>query len=266
MAYFNSEFVDPSSLDTFEYTRSPSQDKGKTRLLTQPSMPSPATSVLPLDMIEEPQRIQPSHNYGQYRQQTGIPTQADHMRMLGTTQNVLPGYNTGINESMLYETMAYPMTNFEMNSPQDLKWDSFIDNDAMDANTQPAVPTRVFPGMHQQLASEQQRLRQQQLQLEAEQEQHSQSSRRSVDQRTEDTIHRVMTEIRRTSHITADSFSPPHPSSVLPHVARAKKEEEEMDDDERLLNSEEGKKLSSKERRQLRNKVSARAFRSRRKG
>jgi len=38
-----------------------------------------------------------------------------------------------------------------------------------------------------------------------------------------------------------------------------------MDEDERLLNSEEGKKLSSKERSQLRNKVSARAFRSRRK-
>jgi len=44
-----------------------------------------------------------------------------------------------------------------------------------------------------------------------------------------------------------------------------KKEEEDMDEDERLLASEEGKKLSSKERRQLRNKVSARAFRSRRK-
>lgn len=44
------------------------------------------------------------------------------------------------------------------------------------------------------------------------------------------------------------------------------KKEEEMDEDERLLASEEGKKLSSKERRQLRNKVSARAFRSRRKG
>lgn len=38
-----------------------------------------------------------------------------------------------------------------------------------------------------------------------------------------------------------------------------------MDSDELLLASEEGKKLSSKERRQLRNKVSARAFRSRRK-
>jgi len=70
-----------------------------------------------------------------------------------------------------------------------------------------------------------------------------------------------------------DSFkSPPAPlktgmgpADVLPHIARLKKEEEEMDDDERLLASEEGKKLSSKERRQLRNKVSARAFRSRRK-
>lgn len=55
------------------------------------------------------------------------------------------------------------------------------------------------------------------------------------------------------------------PSQTLPHIARMKKDEEEMDEDERLLASEEGKKLSSKERRQLRNKVSARAFRSRRK-
>ncbi|KAF8462880.1 hypothetical protein BDZ91DRAFT_732608 [Kalaharituber pfeilii] len=59
--------------------------------------------------------------------------------------------------------------------------------------------------------------------------------------------------------------SAPSPSSILPHIARMKKDEEEMDEDERLLASEEGKKLSSKERRQLRNKVSARAFRSRRK-
>jgi len=44
-----------------------------------------------------------------------------------------------------------------------------------------------------------------------------------------------------------------------------KKEEDDMDDDEKLLASEEGKRLTSKERRQLRNKVSARAFRSRRK-
>lgn len=56
-------------------------------------------------------------------------------------------------------------------------------------------------------------------------------------------------------------------SQGLPHhnIPRLKKDEEDMDEDERLLASEEGKKLSSKERRQLRNKVSARAFRSRRK-
>lgn len=39
----------------------------------------------------------------------------------------------------------------------------------------------------------------------------------------------------------------------------------DLDEDTRLLMSEEGKKLSSKERRQLRNKVSARNFRERRK-
>lgn len=59
----------------------------------------------------------------------------------------------------------------------------------------------------------------------------------------------------------------PHSANVLAQsIAKLKKQEEEMDSDERLLASEEGKKLSSKERRQLRNKVSARAFRSRRKG
>ncbi|TGZ78434.1 hypothetical protein EX30DRAFT_373802 [Ascodesmis nigricans] len=55
------------------------------------------------------------------------------------------------------------------------------------------------------------------------------------------------------------------PQNNLPLLDKQKKEQAEMDEDEKLLASEEGKKLSSKERRQLRNKVSARAFRSRRK-
>lgn len=63
---------------------------------------------------------------------------------------------------------------------------------------------------------------------------------------------------------TADSDA--QDQSPLTNLPRSKKEEDDMDEDERLLASEEGKKLSSKERRQLRNKVSARAFRSRRKG
>lgn len=45
----------------------------------------------------------------------------------------------------------------------------------------------------------------------------------------------------------------------------AARNEDEMDEDTKLLMSEEGRKLSSKERRQLRNKVSARNFRERRK-
>ena len=63
-----------------------------------------------------------------------------------------------------------------------------------------------------------------------------------------------------------DDATTPTGNGSHPHSSRSRKDEEDMDEDERLLASEEGKKLSSKERRQLRNKVSARAFRSRRKG
>lgn len=62
-----------------------------------------------------------------------------------------------------------------------------------------------------------------------------------------------------------DQAATPNANGSQSH-SRTRKDEEDMDEDERLLASEEGKKLSSKERRQLRNKVSARAFRSRRKG
>lgn len=63
-----------------------------------------------------------------------------------------------------------------------------------------------------------------------------------------------------------EGSGPSRPVISLPQPTKKQKDESEMDEDERLLASEEGKKLSSKERRQLRNKVSARAFRSRRKG
>ena len=72
--------------------------------------------------------------------------------------------------------------------------------------------------------------------------------------------------MRQNSAVPSMSEDDSLSGGMLPHVSRMRKEEEEMDEDERLLASEEGKKLSSKERRQLRNKVSARAFRSRRKG
>lgn len=77
-------------------------------------------------------------------------------------------------------------------------------------------------------------------------------------------ITRVVAQIRADSQNASTSMQDNN-QGLLPHIIRAKKDEEDMDEDERLLASEEGKKLSSKERRQLRNKVSARAFRSRRK-
>lgn len=248
-----------------DFNRSPALDKGKGRL-QQPQAPSaitsPTNSFLPLDMGDDSQLpLQPSHNYGEYKQQTGLPTQ------ILAPQMMVPGYNTSINESQLYESMNMSQ-NFDMNSPQDFNFDSFLDENALDFKQEEVQqPIRFYPGMNQQQAQVEKMMRQRQLALEAEQEKHLQASRRStshqpLDQRTEDTISRVMNEIRRSSH--ADAMSPN--GSVMPSIIRAKKDEEEMDEDERLLNSEEGKKLSSKERRQLRNKVSARAFRSRRKG
>ncbi|ODM16250.1 hypothetical protein SI65_08249 [Aspergillus cristatus] len=160
----------------------------------------------------------------------------------------------------------------------------FVDPNAL--GSQEAVPAghstqvgRMYPGMHQQQAAmakaaQQQRqhemLRQQQQQLQQRrmggQTQQNNASQprpqRNSDPVVEERISRLLQQIRQSSMSSpSDSPSP----SLLPQMAKAKKEEQDMDEDERLLASEEGKKLSSKERRQLRNKVSARAFRSRRK-
>jgi hypothetical protein len=162
--------------------------------------------------------------------------------------------------------------------------DDFVDPSAIQQEEVPAV--RLYPGMHQQQAAlakaqqqaqqaaQQQRQQQQiahqrqQAQLHAQQQQRPAPRKTSSplsDERTEATIQRVVAQIRADSQNAALASQDPN-GNVLPHIIRAKKDEEDMDEDERLLASEEGKKLSSKERRQLRNKVSARAFRSRRKG
>ncbi|KAJ8101582.1 hypothetical protein POJ06DRAFT_251897 [Lipomyces tetrasporus] len=73
-------------------------------------------------------------------------------------------------------------------------------------------------------------------------------------------------QLRTLSNGSATSvFTSGRNSSVLSVTPKSKKQHQPADEDERLLASEEGKKLSSKERRQLRNKVSARHFRLRRK-
>ncbi|KAJ5625187.1 hypothetical protein N7510_001496 [Penicillium lagena] len=136
---------------------------------------------------------------------------------------------------------------------------------------------RMYPGMHQQQAAmakaqaaqqQQQQFRQPQMQQHRPEEQIPNAipqnrAIRHPDPVVEERISRLLQQMRQNA--MASSEGSPTPSSMLPQMAKTRKDEQDMDEDERLLASEAGKKLTSKERRQLRNKVSARAFRSRRK-
>jgi type II secretory pathway pseudopilin PulG len=221
---------------------------------------------------------------------TGFPmfssTGLDEMAMMGGDSIMDGAWNTGL-----------PM-DVGMNMGVDYRQNSFVFNEASDDYVDPSAITqeevtnvRVWPGMHQQQAAmakaqaqaQQQRAQQlahqkqqqamQQQQQQQQQQQNrmpstSSASRKTSsplsDAHTEEMITRVVAQIRADSQNASASMQNDN-QGLLPHIIRAKKDEEDMDEDERLLASEEGKKLSSKERRQLRNKVSARAFRSRRK-
>ena len=129
------------------------------------------------------------------------------------------------------------------------------------------VPSKVgqlWPGMHtQQAALKQKEQAKPDEPTDASHSNQKRATPRQVDPIVEKSISRILDQMRHNSASASNSSPPPGNHS---HSSRTKKDEEDMDEDERLLASEEGKKLSSKERRQLRNKVSARAFRSRRKG
>ena len=144
-----------------------------------------------------------------------------------------------------------------------------------DSPTYSAPVQRMYPGMHtqqaaqakaQQAAKQQAMLRQQQqpAQIPGQKSLPAPQKPAQKDPHVEESISRLLHQMRQNSVGSDDDAATP--TGNMPNMARLKKEEEDMDEDERLLASEEGKKLSSKERRQLRNKVSARAFRSRRKG
>lgn len=134
------------------------------------------------------------------------------------------------------------------------------------------VTGRAWPGMHQQQAA-MAKAQQQRRQASAAQQRAppqpkpaAGSRKPSTNPIVEEKISKLLSSMRQASVASSsEGASTPQPEHAIPHVGRSRKDEEEMDEDERLLASEEGKKLSSKERRQLRNKVSARAFRSRRK-
>ena len=148
------------------------------------------------------------------------------------------------------------------------------------APTQSGNVGRLWPGMHQQqaaMAKAQAQQKQQQALITQQrqqavggqqprpQSQRPRASHAPADPIVEEKISQLLNSMRHSS-VTTDGDDAQTPNGHMSHASRMRKDEEEMDEDERLLASEEGKKLSSKERRQLRNKVSARAFRSRRKG
>jgi hypothetical protein len=259
-----------------------------------PSIPSSSNQVL----------TGPSHNYDMYRQQTGFVPGAIANTM-AVNQSTNTGYQeyAGMDylsnfspENEVFDFNTSPAQNMLAASDVDMEFQSPADTQAFfptinpssieqGSNSLPSPPvvptqtstvgTRLWPGAHSQAAlaksQAQQRQQQQMIQQQQAQQQQQQPQRqaappknRKSSQPTDPIVEQKITQLLNS--MRAKPTSPDAESqSSSGHLPRSKKEEEEMDEDERLLASEEGKKLSSKERRQLRNKVSARAFRSRRK-
>ena len=222
------------------------------------------------------------------------------MSSLSDEDYLAMGTSSGLNEMDL--EMASPDTQLPVYFFPSKEDNEYVDPNAIGGREESPVSTpiqsnvgRMYPGMHQQQAqqaalakAEQQRsqqrriqeIRQQQIQQrQQEQQQHASATmaaqngagqqqnpnaHEQKDMHVERTISSLLQKMRQSS-VTSneDDAATPNANGAM---QRMKKDEDDMDDDERLLASEEGKKLSSKERRQLRNKVSARAFRSRRKG
>lgn len=265
--------------------------------LSKPTFASPVTAAVstPAVPATTTQSLSgPSHNYDMYRQQTGfVPGAIANTMAVNQTNNTgyqdfssldyLSSFNPesdmfDFNTSPSQGTLGASDMEMDFESPADSQQfftvnPSNIEQDASSLPSPPVLPTqtqgRLWPGAHSQAALAKAQAQRQQQQM-IQQQQHVQrqgaqpKARGKAPQPTDPIVEQKITQLlnsmrAKPSGPESQSQSPPS------HLARTKKEEDEMDEDERLLASEEGKKLSSKERRQLRNKVSARAFRSRRK-
>ncbi|KAJ6439503.1 bZIP transcription factor (LziP) [Purpureocillium lavendulum] len=280
-------------LDLSEYDNNYNSPSLSPSTTSKPTFASPVTaSVATPSVPTTTQTLSgPSHNYDMYRQQTGFVPGA-----IANTMAVNQSNNTGYQDfgSLDYLTSFTPENDvFDFNtSPSqgnmDMDFESPADSQQFFNTVNPssieqesanmASPSlssstssvgRLWPGAHSQaaLAKAQAQQRQQQHIIQQQQVQRQgaqQKSRGKAPQPTDPIVEQKITQLLNS--MRAKQSSPDSQNdNIHTNLPRAKKDEEEMDEDERLLASEEGKKLSSKERRQLRNKVSARAFRSRRK-
>ncbi|OAP64379.1 hypothetical protein AYL99_00351 [Fonsecaea erecta] len=244
----------------------------------------------------------PSFQYDRYHQQTGIPIGALASTFNINKATGLQYHEGNGGFIMPTETLNMPLSDldefdfsrnsadmdFETESPNGLPAIFYPDAASRPAqfispttlvaqnNTASTPVKRIYPGMHSQQAAQAKAQQAQKQEQMARQQQNPPQSQKPLpgsapaksqpakDPLVEESISKVLNRMRQASAVSMsdDDNSPVTGMSSMPRI---KKDEDDMDEDERLLASEEGKKLSSKERRQLRNKVSARAFRSRRK-
>ncbi|KAI0555994.1 hypothetical protein F4679DRAFT_13487 [Xylaria curta] len=246
----------------------------------------------------------PSHQYDAYKQQTPlVPGALANTLAINETSAQMANYGLDyINPGEeLYDFNSTPSQNAMTTPDMDIDFDSpaetpfFFSTPAVSSHNGSIASTssasqpgtvRMYPGMHAQRAAMAKAQAQAQAQAEAragqklqhqvemmrrqEQQRRQQQLKQprppKASQPNDPIVEQKITQLLNTmrSDIAASENGGDEESPVA-QAPRLKKEQDEMDEDERLLASEEGKKLSSKERRQLRNKVSARAFRSRRK-
>ncbi|OAL20422.1 hypothetical protein AYO22_08916 [Fonsecaea multimorphosa] len=244
----------------------------------------------------------PSFQYDRYHQQTGIPIGALASTFNINKATGLQYHEGNGGFIMPTETLNMPLSDLDdfdfSRNPADMDFETDSPNglpalfypDAASGPAQFVSPTtlvaqnntastpikRIYPGMHSQQAAQAKAQQAQKQEQMARQQQHPPQTQKPLpgpspakaqppkDPLVEESISKVLNRMRQASAVSM-SDEDSSPLTGMSNMPRIKKDEDDMDEDERLLASEEGKKLSSKERRQLRNKVSARAFRSRRK-
>ncbi|GAP83620.1 putative bZIP transcription factor [Rosellinia necatrix] len=282
------DLIDLSEYDGMPYS-SPSLSPAITTKM-QFARPTPAIST-PTTLPPNQMLTGPSHQYDQYKQQTPfVPGALANTLAMNDSSSHVGGYNIGyinpgeelfdFNATSPHDPMATPNMDLDFSSPNDPFY--FPTTPTISSHTANLSPppvannaagvNRMYPGVHQHRAAmaakaQAQHIQQQQeiAQRQNQQRRQQQSKQSRQKQSTPNPIVEQKIAQLLNAMRTQASTSEPEDNSPLLQIPRPKKEEDEMDEDERLLASEEGKKLSSKERRQLRNKVSARAFRSRRK-
>ena len=280
--FFNfAEYENASSYESPSLSPETSNKNSFARPISQVATPTiPAAS-------QQPALTGPSHQYELYKQQTGIVPGAIASTLAINQNNNMPGYNPvdlsylGLSPGEdVFDFNTAPSGSlgasemdmeFDANTTDQFFFDNTVNPNALGEQSSPSMASqtssvgRLWPGMHSQAAMAKRQQQQQQQQQQQMQRPSGQTKPRAKSGQPSDPI--VEAKITQLlNSMRAKPASDQHASMPMQNTPRIKKDEDDMDEDERLLASEEGKKLSSKERRQLRNKVSARAFRSRRKG